>query len=76
MTYSYDSDDDTEPPFTVNTFIANVNALRPPPVPARVSNIHNTNQRNFITREDWLRIPEDVRAKLVGTQKPDPKKPA
>jgi hypothetical protein len=56
MLYSYDSDDDADPPFNVNTYIANVNTPRPP-IQSQKSIVHSTNQHNFIPKEDWLRIP-------------------
>jgi hypothetical protein len=62
----YDSDEDDEPPFTVNTYLANVTKSRLQPIQSRKSKVHNTNQRNFIPKEDWMRIPEDVREKLTN----------
>jgi hypothetical protein len=52
----------------VDTYLANVTSLQQP-IKLRTLKIHNVNQCcNFLPKEDWLRIPEDVRAKLVNNK--------
>jgi hypothetical protein len=60
----YDSDEDDDPPFTVNTYLTNVTNSRLQPIQSRKTKFHSTNQQNFIPKEDWMRIPEDLREKL------------
>jgi hypothetical protein len=70
-----DEYDDDNVPYNVDTYeyLANVTSQRAP-IQSRKGSIHQSernSQRNFIPREDWLRIPEDVRKLLTSGQKSD-----
>jgi hypothetical protein len=50
--------------YNVDTFLTNVTSIHQP-IHSKTTRVNNTNQkRNFIPKEDWLRIPEDIRARL------------
>jgi hypothetical protein len=55
---AYNSDIVSKPPFSVDTYLS----------PTKVKILNANHQHNFLPREDWLHIPEDIRAKLVANK--------
>jgi hypothetical protein len=67
INYDKESDDDEKEEYNVDTYFANLTSLQQP-IKSRNSKVQNVNRCNFLAKEDWLQIPEHIRAKLVNNK--------